>query len=264
MKKVLMSALAIATIATTITSCKKGDEDGGLSLSGRKSRIAGEWTVDKEATDYTTTDKNNGTTVYTDTRTGKSTFEGGSYSSSWTQSSTLAGSGSSNGSSAGSVTSYTMTIEKDGTWKSKKEYKVTSSTYTGGNPATTTTSAKDETITVESEGTWQFLGKNKSLEEKNKESVSFNTTKETTTTVDVVTTPSASTSTSKSTRSYGINENVKIYHLTMLKKKEMKADWEMNTVTGGTNSWTYGGTSGSSTSNDYTYKGTGSMEFSIK
>lgn len=262
MKKVLMSALAIATIATTITSCKKGDDDAGLSLSGRKSRIAGEWTVDKMATEYTNTDKDNGTSPYTETTTGKETFDGGSYSSSWTWSSTQSGSGTASGSQAGSVTAYTMTIEKDGTWKSKKEYKITSKTDVSG--GTSTTTAKDVTITEESEGTWQFMGKNKSLEEKNKESVAINTTKTTKKTVAVYTTPAAWTSSSTSTSTWGKNENVMVMHLSMLKKKEMAGDFEMNTTSGGSSTTTAGGTTTTNTNNDYTNKGTGSMSLSQK
>lgn len=270
MKKLTLSVLALATAAISITSCKKGDEDGALSLSSRKARFAGEWTVGTMDWSNTMTDKNNGSSSYTETTNSSMSIDGGSYSSKWDFSTNENNAfyTKGNGTTTGSVVSYTYTIEKDGTWKSHMEYKetsaTTSQTYSSGGASTTTTDTDnlDRTITEDAEGTWQFLGKNKSLEEKNKESVSLATTKMTRKVVDVCVGCSTSqSSTDVTNTTYGTNEKVEVWHLTMLKKKEMTADAVMESTDGGTNTSVYGGTTTTTTDNDVTNKGTAVMTF---
>ena len=43
MKKLMYLGLGLAML--NLTSCKKGDNDPGMSLKGRKGRLAGEWTL---------------------------------------------------------------------------------------------------------------------------------------------------------------------------------------------------------------------------
>lgn len=45
MKKTVMYTLALMVVMSTMQSCKKGDEDPGLSLRSRKARLTGEWVV---------------------------------------------------------------------------------------------------------------------------------------------------------------------------------------------------------------------------
>jgi hypothetical protein len=45
MKKLTQSVLAILVVASTITSCKKGEDDPTISLRSRDSRLVGEWTL---------------------------------------------------------------------------------------------------------------------------------------------------------------------------------------------------------------------------
>lgn len=56
-RKILVGALILALAAPMFQSCKKGDEDPGLSLKSRKGRLAGEWTVN--TFEETTTDITN-------------------------------------------------------------------------------------------------------------------------------------------------------------------------------------------------------------
>jgi len=224
MKKVKLSILALLAVAAVAPSCKKGDEDPSMSLRSRKARFAGEWTVSEF------TSENTGTTVYvptqgstaagyTNTNTNKTTMTSTDFSNVSTNSSTQVGSTTNTTTDKGTVTTMTFTIEKDGTWKSTTSYKVTSST-TNNNPSTVV----DYTYTSSREGTWQFLGKNKGLEEKKAESVVLATTKETVTTKNVGSGTNPTTSEVTDNYTYGKNENTEIWHLGMLKNKEMKAD----------------------------------------
>lgn len=285
MKKVKLSILALLAIAAVAPSCKKGDEDPGLSLRSRKARVAGEWKVASHEDNSTSTMKTNMTSNnYTTTTVSTEKFDGGTYSNTndWSTTQTWAANSSNMGShltksvdtETGSVTSYTMTIEKDGTWKSVKEYVVTSNKYnetyfevdydwtTNTYPTTTTTSSGDSytgtgftqkvTYKEESEGTWQFLGKNKGAEEKNKESISLATTTTTTTSVTETTGTNATTTTNVNKNTFGHNENVMVMHITQLKNKEMIVDGVYDRTSGGSN--TTGGTT--TTSTDWTTKGT--------
>jgi hypothetical protein len=45
MKKLTKAVLAILVVASSITACKKGEDDPALSLRSRDSRLTGEWTL---------------------------------------------------------------------------------------------------------------------------------------------------------------------------------------------------------------------------
>jgi hypothetical protein len=271
MKKVKLSVLALLALAAVAPSCKKGDEDPGLSLRSRKGRFAGEWKIDEIKTDETMTSVyvptyNSNAIGYTNTVKTTTTLTSTDYSQVRNYTSTQVGSTSSTTTDKGTVTDLTFTAEKDGTWKSKLSYKVTSS-QTDNNPAV----VMDYTYTIEREGTWQFLGKNKGLEEKNKESVLLATTKETVYTKSVGSGSNPTTNENTNTFTYGKNENVEVWHLSMLKNKEMKADMTTDnsvaysfktstpstTISGNYNNGGWGNTALSTES----VKGTGTMHF---
>lgn len=137
MKKIILMSITTALLLGGMSSCKKGENDPFLSLRGRKSRVAGEWTVSaSESTDVNT---GGGGTVTTTT-----TYNGSIETSTQT---------SSFGGSVTSTTAYTdkYTFEKDGTY-----------TYTNID--------EDGDVTTVT-GTWFFLGKSKENELENKEAI---------------------------------------------------------------------------------------------
>lgn len=232
MKKVKLSILALLAIAAIAPSCKKGEEDPGLSLRSRKSRIAGEWSVTSfditgtNTTVYVPTVGTTGVTGYTDTYTYTEKYaDAGTYSGTWTTTSTQTGSTNGSGSETGTTKTLTYTFDKDGTWSSVMEYNV-SSKQSGTNPATVVNKTSKE----ESSGTWQFLGKNKGAELKNKESISLSTTNTVRTETNITTGTNATTNTTVNTYTYATNENVTILHLSMLSNKEVRAEIEMNST----------------------------------
>ncbi len=143
MKALTIIALAAVTLSAGLTSCKKGENDPFLSLSSRKARLAGEWTV--SASSSTSSNTFGGTTT-TSTSTYNGTTENSTYSS--------------GGVSIPSTTNYTieMIINKDGSFS-----------------RTTINSTDQEKY--EETGSWTFAGKNKADEYKNKELVVFYTKK---------------------------------------------------------------------------------------
>lgn len=151
MKKALFSILAVAVVATSLTSCKKGENDPAISFKSRKGRLAGTWNV--SAMDKTTTSNNSGT-VTTVTNT---------YENNQRVEVTTIG-------TAPAVTNKynlteTLTIEKDGsfTWNSAETW-----VESQGTAITTAPEQKIDVI-----GTWAFNGKSKTVEQKNKESFSI-------------------------------------------------------------------------------------------
>lgn len=208
-----------------LTSCKKGENDPGLSLKSRTSRLTGEWEVDKEKTDYINTSSYDGSS---NSSSGSTTINGNSL--------TIIDDGES---SIGTINEYSVTFEKDGTFEIVLNYTLTESEDFFGDKRTTTTF-----ITSKESGSWSFAGKDKDAEYKNKERVILNTTSRSdfnTTTSTYLGSTNSSTSTSNGAYSNG--EITKIWVLDMLKNKEMKVVGEMNS-------------SYSSNSGSYTYTST--------
>lgn len=245
MKKLTKAVLAILVVASSITACKKGDDDPGLSLSSRKSRIAGEWKVasyDAAITDVTT--NNGATNVTTETNVNSTKIAGSAITITSNVTSTQQSFTSYTETETGTVSEFTYTIEKDGTWASKNVTKMTSLNTTSGGASNT--DAENITTTVESSGTWQFLGKNSGAELKNKEAVLLSTAKSTTTRVVVATDGTNFTSTSISNETFALNEYTQVWTLSQLAKKEMAANIAVDnkydgssTVTSGSSSNTY-------------------------
>lgn len=138
--------IAIASLAITAgltTSCKKGENDPFLSLSSRKARLTGEWTVSSSYSKSTNTSGSNTTINVNDfngsTNTYTYTFNGASTSN--TENKTIE-----------------FTINRDGSFTK------------------ITTNTTDEEK-YEETGIWTFAGKDKTSEYKNKEVVVFYTQK---------------------------------------------------------------------------------------
>ncbi|MBI4931037.1 MAG: hypothetical protein HY841_09765 [Bacteroidetes bacterium] len=203
MKKTILILSALILTGTGFYGCKKGANDPTISLHSRKGRLVNDWTLSAG------TETNiSGTTTDLITWSGTSVTE--TYTSGGT-SSTSIGTGS-----------YTMSILKDGTWKSDQ-----SITWTG----TPTFISK-----ITSTGTWNWTGKVGEL--KNKSQVVFKTLTET----DLF-------GSSTDTYSYtGDSGPTAIWNIDELKSKELIVIWE------GTKLTTSGGTSTSSSNKgEYTW-----------
>lgn len=211
MKKVLFGALALALVAGSFTSCKKGENDPALSFKSRKGRMAGEYTISKMTTTTTTT---SGGSTTTETMT----IDGSVIT--MTQSS-----GGSSTSTTGTVNTADMTINKDGTYEMIIDFSFTQDIF--GTTYTNTTNSNES-------GNWSFLGKDKDGEWKKKERVVFNVTNSVTTDTQ---TGGGSTTTNTTTNTYGNGENSSVMAIDQLKSKEIvfKTDYA-SSYTDGTNS----------------------------
>lgn len=147
------------TIFLVIASaCRKGEEDPFLSLSTRKARLCGEWTMkdySAESMNVYPGYSNWSTTHFTDNKLNLlSVFDGDTIRNSKT------------------IIAYTITIDKDGTWKRISEtncFRVENFTGAAG----IGTYNYHELITES--GTWAFVNATKN-EYKNKERISLSTT----------------------------------------------------------------------------------------
>ena len=213
MKKIQKLILLALTVALILPACKKGENDPFLSFRSRKSRVAGEWTVDfKEEVRKTTKIEPSVHGSSTET----TTISGSTYTNTFVDAS---GTDTDNG----TVRTFTYTYEKDGGWSSVYEFTVITILGSGTFATTQTTVTK-----IECSGVWNFLGK--IGDAKNKENMSVSTTSKKTTTV--TTTDNSFTGTDVTTetvtQSFAENENVEIWKLTQLKNKELKAEIELD------------------------------------
>ena len=178
MKKLFkLFTLAIVVFAMTFTtsSCKKGENDPGISLRSRTARLSGEWTLAEF--DYTSTSKSSGKDWNDDTYTRSSTSTSKFDGTTRTYTSTSVYNGETSTYSDIIMYSETITIESDGTFKIK-----------------TVTTDDGDVSTRTTEGDWIWLKGNDEKELSNKEAVLFTPTKESN-----VSTYNGSTSTSSST-----------------------------------------------------------------
>jgi hypothetical protein len=277
MKKVTKSLIALLALAAVMPACKKGDEDPSISLRSRKGRVAGEWKVKSFEENTTSTSTYYNSPTFVNTTTESTMITDGAASSKKDFSTTNAypnntGLKSSTDNLSGTATTFTYTFEKDGTWKAVKEIKWTSANgsqtdydfFTGATTTTPYTSVINNTTKWEMEGTWQFLGKNKQLDEKNKESMSLSTTKMTTTETNVVVstgTNNGDSETDVTTETYGANEMTSVWHISMLKNKEMMVDAIIENSNGGT--VTEVDASGSETDNKSDFTTTGTTKLTL-
>lgn len=198
MKKLLVLSLGALALVANLTSCKKGENDPFLSLSSRKARLAGEWTVSSE----TRSSIDNGTQYMFNPNTFQfeyvpaktvieSTFNGTVYSGTQTTTTEF---GTTTVDLGPDAYVETYTFEKDGTYEH------------------TTVSSDGQEV---EKGTWFFLGKNKDLELKKKEAITLTVDSRATTNSNGVTTTYTST---------GYDGDVLVIDL--LKKKEITFIYE--------------------------------------
>lgn len=210
MYKLFKSATLIALTvfgAVAIQSCKKGEEDPGLTLRSRDGRLAGTWMVmeftssDEDMTEYSdpdpdfdgnTVENNSNSSVTWDgtnlnmTETSESIDDDGSKSMSETsmtngtfsvESSYTSGGTTISSDQEGTYTASWMaeyTFDKDGSFSmtSSQTIELTieeSNSDFGYDVTTTTSETEDETIS----GTWAWLGANKVDEIENEERVAI-------------------------------------------------------------------------------------------
>ncbi|MFN4235607.1 MAG: hypothetical protein ACK4IK_12460 [Bacteroidia bacterium] len=242
-KKVMIALAVAALVAPTLESCKKGENDPGLSLRSRKGRVAGEWTV--KSWEYKSTSTSNttetqttspsslsdGTDTYSSNNTETVSFDGTNFKHSETWSYTNNNVTTTNDTTYTGTGEIKYTFEKDGTFSMTHNAKytriVTTTPYTGATQVQTWNFDYTTTRT----GTWNFTSgigketKNKdglvltyvTEEQKNtvnyKSDFTFNNTTTTTTTV--------TTSNNKST--FDTNEIHENWYLDRLANKEMVA-----------------------------------------
>lgn len=245
MKKITLSALAALTIALSITSCKKGEEDPGFTILSRKARMTGEWKVSsfEGVSEKITTSYYNGTTARTPYKTTKTiTHDGSTYGSTYVSPNIVTNLNETT-TGTGTVTEHTYSFKKDATWESTYSY-----TETIVTPYSNYTQTAKTTFTQKESGVWDFttgVGK----ENKSKESVLVSTKSSKTVRVVEITVNAGSNTTTQSdtyTDEYTYDDNEKsfVWNLIMLKNKEIKAEASFeNTYKGDVTSVNTGGTS---------------------
>ena len=267
MKKIQKSLLLLLAAAAVLPACKKGAEDPGMPFSSRKARVEGIWNI----VDLKTVSTNNdnsvncvGNVLGSDKRTGTETITASAYNYTGSRTVTCgATSEITNQTLTGTVSKYTMTFDKAGTWTAEKNY-VTVETINNdvsGDPAGSVDEDKvTKTYTVKTSGVWNFLGKIQD-DTKNKEEISVSTLSEdwTIATSNVntdndgnsgTTTITTTTSNWTNKNTAQVNEMVSIWKLVRLAKKEMKVIRSDKGTSTGTNSQTVGGVTLSTSSND--------------
>ena len=216
MKKSLIALIGLGLLVVS-PSCKKGENDPALSLSSRKSRLAGEYNLDSWVSYTKTTDSDNNvveTTITLDnndgTRVVKYTPDAGAIS---TETRNI------------TVSKAAFSFTKDGTFVIEINTTTTWSEPGGGWIVDEYIYSVDETSTEL--GTWSFLG-GESEEFKNKERVmmSVNMSEKTTQTTTETVYTGGSSDTSESdlfgdSDEYASGQYISVYNIDMLKGKEM-------------------------------------------
>jgi hypothetical protein len=209
MKKTILILSSIIITGIGFQGCKKGENDPSISMHGRKARICGDWAISAGSSTSTNT---SGSTTTTQTQTWTE--------NSLTQTTTSSGSTTSlNGTNA----HYTLSIEKDGTWKSDQ-----AATFTAGSVQITSSSVAS--------GTWNWTGGIGDV--KKKEQFIMRTLQET----DMTTGSPADVMT------YTADDAPStVYELDELKNKEMIIIWDGTTTTTSSGSTTTSSSKGSMT-----------------
>lgn len=234
-KNTVLAIAAVAMVMPVFNGCKKGEGDPAISLKSRKSRVAGEWTVSNMSSKWSNTSGNPAVTS-----SGTETFDGTNVVTTNTSGGTTV---TSPVAPDTHTRTWTVTFEKDGTYKTSIVDVETSSFTSGGTTYTATS-----TTTEEESGTWTFEGG--TGDSKKKEYIAMYETSSTSTTV---TTSGGTSSTSSSTSTAAPKGgSPMVLQLTTLKGKEMIAHME------DTNTWS--NTSGGSTSSS---SGSSSMDITF-
>ena len=242
MKKIQKSLLLLLAAAAVLPACKKGAEDPGMPFSSRKARVEGIWNIVdlKTVSTFNNNTFNCGNNVLgSDKSTGTETITNTTYG--YTGSNTVTCGATSvitNSTLTGTVSKYSITFDKAGTWTAEMNYVTIESinNLANVNPAPPAGSINEDkvtsTYTVKTSGVWNFLGKMQD-DTKNKEEISVSTLSDVTTVAEssvntdnnfnsgtTILTTTADNETS--TKTFNVNENVSIWKLVRLAKKEMK------------------------------------------
>lgn len=249
MKKLIISAAAIVVVAVAFTSCKKGSGDPGISLKSRKGRITGEWKATKIEI------KSNSNDTYSsggasDNVSSNSTMKAENGTATYT--STENDNGDITTVNLTGTVEYTVTFEKDGSYKAKFTRNLTGTTVNDGNSINTKVNSTEETT-----GGWNFIG-GQEKDYKNKERILLNTlTRKGSTTTDYDI-PGAGVYSSKSEtdETTASGESSEVWVLTTLKNKLIEATGSGKSTYKYTDSYSFMGNSGSGTGNntsDFTF-----------
>ncbi|WKZ76494.1 MAG: hypothetical protein QY303_06245 [Vicingaceae bacterium] len=210
MKKLILSAIAIAVVASTFTSCKKGSGDPGISFKSRKGRVEGSWKITEWIQNVTI--NNGGNTSTEETKLTDATYtmtekeDGDTYVTN------------------GTVQAHTINFDKKGTYDLTQNVTLTSSSLNGGTPNTYT---EANTRTYSEKGTWNFLGKVDDF--KNKERIVLNVTESVSNTWSwELVGGNIKWTEYKNTQKYANGERSNVMHITTLKGKEMELDGEID------------------------------------
>lgn len=161
MKKIknVLAVLSIGVLLIpTLESCKKGEEDPGLSLRSRKGRVAGEWNVSsyEETTSFTqnaSTFIGPSTTSSSSNGTVKVSYDGENFTTENITNSSSGGSGSAKSVAKGD---FKYSFKKDGTFTltQTKVYEETEKEETNSYALETVT--KND-VSITHKGTWNFV-----------------------------------------------------------------------------------------------------------
>jgi trimeric autotransporter adhesin len=257
--KKLFFALAVAAlVAPTLESCKKGEEDPGLSFRSRRNRVAGEWKVIKwdevsRGTNNNTNTNSSGTTTSSSSWSQTIAFDGANIKVTYTNNSGV--------SSVSGTGEMTYTFEKDGTFKATSKTKIVSvETDSGSGYSEKETTTTDETVTYT--GTWNFMG-GVGDEVSSKEALVMSYTQRDVSTTEVsvyeytitstgTTYTSTTTTTSTSKYSYASTDVDETWMLKRLANKEIKAFAKVKrSGSGNSTSTTVSGSSSSTSSSTF-------------
>lgn len=231
-RKILLAILAAAFVAPAFQSCKKGENDPGLTFSSRKGRVEGVWTVSNSTINNSFTDDDG------DTVTQESSYNGS------TETVVVTNKDGDVFTTTYTYTEWTITFEKDGnyteTWsrnKTQVEADYADPNITDPDPTVQVDQLDGGIVkTMTKKGTWSFVGADNAAGYKNKERIVINITEETevepqqyfdTQTFEL------KWATETSTETYGNGEYSQVIPITQLKGKEMIFDASFS------GSWSY-------------------------
>lgn len=224
---------AAAGLFLVTPSCKKGEEDPALSLSSRKARLAGEWTVTYFKSISTWDNGAGDSSSYTqESNDGKTQTN--------TSVSTSGGVAGTPQITTTTIDLWEMTINKDGSYTEVKNTTEVTVTDLGGGVTSTDTEVRTRSYS----GSWSFVGKDKTGDYKKNERVIFTVTlyDGTYQNTNVYNDNGTATTTvgdlSTSNETYLTGEWVNYMDILQLKGKEVKLvlegdNTDINTTTGG-------------------------------
>ncbi len=214
----MVGILAGAAVLFATPSCKKGENDPGLTFKSRKGRIAGTWNVTSKMEDYSWEDNTGFTRSvdfdYSGTQGIELSVDINGYSTERTY----------------TYSEYTLTFTKEGTFEEKYTRSLTQLDFKFNDPQFTDPGPVTDPFNLDGgidnevtrSGTWAFLSAEKNSDYKNKERIVLNVMdEETITPTQFFNGTTVDWATNTETRTYGNGEMSMVVDLDMLKSKEM-------------------------------------------